>query len=198
MPDKSGLIPNDGAQIISRLKAPYWNDQTWAQTLMQFEVYEDIAMSDETLSDVKDIILSSPWSLTGAQKELMARVAWRRTDPHLFLKIMNAKNTDFTQYSPHIYHMYVASLVLAGQTDDPAFADFMETKGNSEENADSFVFWFARSLVHYAQKKFEDATYATEKCRDVLIKHFNHIPQEEEDIFLAIRDGKPLPSFASV
>lgn len=195
MPDKSGLIPNDGAQIISRLKAPYWNDQTWAQTLMQFEVYEDIPMSDETLSDVKDIILSSPWSSTGAQKELMARVAWRRTQHSLFLEILNEKNTDFSLYPNEIYHMYVASLVLAGDIENPAFSDFQTQGGDTQTYENSSVFWFAKSLVNYAHDNFDLATQAALKCRKIILKHYNHIPKDDEDILAAIQNRRALPSW---
>lgn len=193
IPRNLGKTKNDGAQILSRLKTPYWNDFTWAENLINVEIEYGIKVCDKNLETIRQIYKSSPWKQTGDFKKALANIAWHRTEPHNFLKIINQNNTDFSKHSPQLYHKYMASLVLCNRADETIMKDF-QTSEVQKENV-TFLYWFASSLVHYKQKHYEASLRAIDKCRESLIKLHGNVGAEEQAIFDLIRSRKSLPVY---
>lgn len=194
LPRNLNNFKNDGAQIVSRLKTPYWNDITWAENLIDVEIAYGIKVSDENLKTIRQLYKSSPWLQTGDFKKSLADIAWRRTEPHNFLKIINQNNTDFSEHPPKLYHQYMASSVLCNQADKNLLKGFQNTDVKKEDV--TFLYWFASSLVHYKQKHHEAALTAINKCREDIIKQYGSVGDEEEAIFDLIISRKSLPFYA--
>ena len=182
------MTDNDGATILSRLKEPFWNDQTWVENLIQIELEHQVIMSDEQLKFVRDFMKKSPWLKTGKYKQALACVAWHRGEHNNVIQTMNPKNTDFSQYPEGYLQMYTASLILSGQTATHMFENIHEMDETKQE--DLSLFWFAKSLVLYMQKQHSAAVEAVSQCSAALIKQIGHIPPYEESIFTSIKDKK--------
>ena len=193
VPRQLSTGPNDGAKVLELLKEPDWNDQSWAERLLSLELAGTIKISDDDLSIIRKFYKKSPWTQTGKLKTSLAAVAWRRTEPHNFIEIINHNNTDFKEHPPELFHQYMASLVLCNQADEHLLKDFQNTDVQKEDA--TLVYWFASSLVHYKQKHYDACLASIEKCREAILKHFGRIGSDEEEIFDMMISRKPLPIY---
>ena len=194
IPRQLSLGGNDGATILSRLKKPYWNDITWAENMVLNALYNEVSISDDDLELARQIYEKSPWSQTGDFKQALADIAWRRTEPHNFVKIINHNNTDFSQHPAQLYHQYIASLVLCNQADESLLEDFQNVETDKENI--TFIYWFASSLVNYKQNHHKAALAAIDKFRESVMHITGGVPPEEAAIFDRIISRKPLPVYA--